>query len=260
MAAKMGAEMGARIDCNVPNDQLGDDEWNVINHRMLPGQFSKSGFVAQTGWFFRRPEDARQIIKDDLEYLKSHTITTQNLANVLRTVVTTYKQVCRQFGIHPDLNRHPIPVNTRFLVMYTSYMGAQQCPFQNKDLDPEYHGHDYGDSDVEVICTKGGVKKTLKFGTLLMHLIEKHQFFESPRVEYRLSPADIIEFFGLQSQEPEKILGDPLDETDMDILRLFVKCLKLIDFEIDQRIYLGAFNLSEVAGDAGDATVESGGK
>ena len=78
----------------------------------------------------------------------------------------------------------------------TIYMGAQECPFQNREKDSGYHGYEYGDRDVTITNIRTG--KAIEFNTLLIHMIRCHHFFESPKSSHRLNPKDVIELFDLK--------------------------------------------------------------
>lgn len=68
-------------------------------------------------------------------------------------------------------------VEDKYVIKTICYMGAQECPFQNKDLDKSYHGYEYGSTDF-VINGKKDLTNKIQFNTLLVHMIKKHHFFE----------------------------------------------------------------------------------
>jgi hypothetical protein len=168
-----------KVHCNVEYGQLCDDEINEIEQRMYPGKYSNDGFL-QIG------ETLREVCENDRLYLKQVNITYKQIADVLTTIVGKYERV-KALG-REDEYRYKITTDT--------YMGAQECPFQNKQLDNEYHGYEYGDIDHTITDKITG--NSITFNTLLIHMIEAHQFFESQLSQHRLDPIKVIEMFDIR--------------------------------------------------------------
>jgi len=74
---------------------------------------------------------------------------------------------------------------------------AQQCPFQDRELDKEYHGYEYGASDY--IIYREDLNEAILIGSLLFHQIVAHHFFQSPESAYRVDPTKLIRMFSIQT-------------------------------------------------------------
>lgn len=158
-----------RVCCNRSYEDLSIDEIKMIEARMYPGQYSDEGFL-QTG------ESLFEICENDRQYLQSINITYKQIVDFLTSLIRKRK-------------------DPRYKITEISYLGSQQCPFQNHLLDNELHD-EYGDSDITITDKITG--KNITFNTLLLHMIEIHHFFESPLVSHRLDPKRVIEMFNLQ--------------------------------------------------------------
>jgi hypothetical protein len=91
----------------------------------------------------------------------------------------------------------PVIIEDNYVVSDDSYLGAQECPFQNKEKDEKYYGYDYGASDIKIKRLDGGDE--IVFNTLLPHMIRHHSFFEGPGISHRLDPSKVIQFFDLRA-------------------------------------------------------------
>jgi hypothetical protein len=200
------------VHCNVSNNQIQEIEWTTIQQRMTNTKFSSACFL-------QPDEDVRDIIRRDEEYLKSVDITKEQIADCLQSICDQYTYII-QMGHHqvPCLNNGSYimyaPLVEDYHVCQTSYNGAQECPFKNKNLDSSYHGQEYGDKDVfifnsdlfnsnksmhfssyEPITLE---KCDLWFNTLLIHMIRNHGFFEGPTQRHRLEPKKVIDVLGIK--------------------------------------------------------------
>jgi hypothetical protein len=93
----------------------------------------------------------------------------------------------------------PVPtklkLESNLIVSILSYMGTQECPFQNHHLDGQYHGYTYRCTDITV--TNTDTKETLTYNTLLQHMILTHQFFEGS-VSHRIDPETVVRVLDIQ--------------------------------------------------------------
>lgn len=174
------------VHCNVTNDKLTEDEWAVIQQKCLPGKASISGFIVPG-------EFVRDIIAHDAEIFQTTGVDPKKMAQTLKTII---KKENRHFHlIQIDKanyrNNEHVGGNFDLKVETVSYMGAQCCPFQNKSLDDRYHGYEYGDTDVTI--TKISTGKSITFNTLLLHMMVKHSFLESPSVRHRFKYEDAVD-------------------------------------------------------------------
>lgn len=189
------------VHCNLPNEKLSEKEFDEIEQRMYPGKYSGVGFL-QEG------ERLRDVINADDLYLKSVGITYEQIADRLETIVGKYSRTIelehKDDAVIGDVSKIMLlfgkekkrTVENRYLISDVSYMGAQECPFQNKKLDNRYHGYAYGSRDLTVYDTV--TEREIVFNTLLPHMIRCHKFFESPKSSHRLEPRDVIEILEIK--------------------------------------------------------------
>lgn len=168
--------------CNYSYEQLSQDELKTIEARMYPGKYSNAGFL-------QLDEKLHDVYLDDKQFLENCGITYDQIAGRLTTIIEEY-YIC----VNQTKNNVCV-VEDKYLVSSVSYMGAQECTFQNKSLDKKYHGYEYGCTDMTISNSETG--KKISFNTLLPHMIKYHHFFESPKSEHRLDPKNVIELFNL---------------------------------------------------------------
>ena len=125
-------------------------------------------------------------------FLKLVDITCEQIADKMETIVEKYFRIIRE-SKHLDVYL----IENKYIVSDVTYMGAQECPFQNKEKDNKYYGYEYGASDITITNTENNL--TITFNTLLIHMIRCHQFFESPKSSHRLDPQKIIQIFELKT-------------------------------------------------------------
>lgn len=169
-----------KVHCNLNYEQISKEEFKEIEKRMFPGTFCTAGFL-QLG------ETLKEVRENDRLYLEQVGITCDQIADILTCIINKCyraQYLKRQDDFH-------------YKIETVTYMGAQQCPFQNKKLDNRYHGYEYGDSDHTITDKITG--NSIKFNTLLIHMIKDHHFFESPLSQHRLDPKKVIEMFELKS-------------------------------------------------------------
>lgn len=223
----------AHIHCNKHNDLLTETEFNLIESRMYPGGYSKSGFLGYNYLLFR--ERLIDVIEKDNAYLKSVGITHEQIADALNYVINGYQNFYKQ-NWKIRFYRPELIIDDIYIVKPFTYMGgAQKCPFQNESLDPKYHGHDYGDTDVTIKNIKTG--QELTFNTLLAHMIRCHQFFEGSKCEYRLEPNSVIKMFDLKPGVDITIIKD------VKMYGTTVEGFLLERFAEDNKILNNAFTL-----------------
>lgn len=205
--------LGTGIHCNKPNHLISSREFKIIENRAKSEEFSCSKFLSET-------ESLITVIEKDEQYLAEKGITHKQIADFLNLICDKSMRIrelaaeekfkidvgsiqesetihCK--NVSDDMCQ--ITINGMELkIKYEVWKGAQECPFQNKSLDKEYHGYSYGSVDCKVI----GKDFVFSFNTLLPHMIEAHHFFEGS-VTHRVCPAEVIQYFNLQpnvSYEP----------------------------------------------------------
>ena len=181
----------ANIHCNIPNSQISEEEFATIEQRMYPGKSSDSGFLQQG-------EKLEEVMEVDQKYLQSVSITYEQIADRLETIVGKYYR-CQYLHSQKNLDDVDSPahmVEEKYMIGHWTYNGAQTCPFQNEELDKAYHGFDYGDTDITIRNINTG--RSIVFNTLLLHMIRQHNFFESPKSSHRLEPGQVIELLEIK--------------------------------------------------------------
>jgi len=164
-----------QVHCNLPNCDLTSKEWSRIEYNMYPDRLSCSGFLRK-GLFIEDDEKLSSVLEKDAQTLDKYNITYKQIADKLREILSS----------NHDSNLK--------VTMDGPYLGAQECPFQNMDLDNKYHGSLYGSIDITVTNTI--LNETFSFNTLLIHMIEQHGFFEGS-VPHRVDPEKVIRILNL---------------------------------------------------------------
>lgn len=187
--------MSTIFKCNSSYETIPSDELIVIEQRMYPGKYSELGFL-QEG------ETLQKVYDDDKRFLEACNITYDQIADRLDTILGKYYRALnnesrvKKGSVYDRNPKLEYVVEDTYRITSVSYMGAQGCPFQNKEKDPDYHGYEYGSTDVTI---KNMVNSsTITFNTLLPHMIRCHHFFESPKSSHRLDPLQVIRTLEIQ--------------------------------------------------------------
>ncbi len=85
------------------------------------------------------------------------------------------------------------------MIKYT-WGGAQECPFQNREVDPRYNGYKYGATDYIIYRETQENGIGMHIGSLLFHQIAKHHFFQDQSSDYRVDPKKLIDMFDLRPE------------------------------------------------------------
>src|SRR3989338_2178880 len=93
--------------CNKPNHLIGRQEWLNIQKRMLPGNFSESGFINEG-------ESLEKIIDNDRIILEKRGITYDQIADQLENLDN---------------------IKDKYKVKIKSYFGRQECPFISEIIE-----------------------------------------------------------------------------------------------------------------------------
>lgn len=188
--------------CNHNFNLIPIDELKQIELNMYPKKCSNSGFL-------KNNEQLMDVILKDKKTLEKQNITYKQIVDRLTTLTNKYYRLIKLKESHEETKYKLIRgktigewkkiycieygeglqlVENKFLISAITYMGAQECPFQSQN-DKEYHGFDYGDTDFTIVNLNNN--KKIWFNTLLIHMIDKHSFFEG-NVAHRLDPINII--------------------------------------------------------------------
>ncbi len=190
--------------CERAFETLSSEEIAFIQERMLPGKVEEENVKRMSESGFLLPgESLKEVYEADRKFLEKVNITYDQIADVLMTLVGKASRV-RQLQYEKTKEAWPKEgylVDRRYRVQITTYMGAQQCPFQDP-TDKHYYGYEYGSADLAIKDEKTG--RTLTFNTLLPHMIRHHHFFESPNVSHRVNPSDVIEMFEIKPGQNTK--------------------------------------------------------
>jgi hypothetical protein len=199
-----------QVHCNLPNDQLSHEELVLIQKRMYPKQYSDSGFL-------KNGEILKDVIKKDSDTLKKLDITYKQIVDRLNNISAQYfclmnlvndekKNISYGLLLEKDAryikrvtktntNKYVYMIEDNLLVSSVSYHGAQECPFQNKDIDDKYHGYEYGSTDITIINTS--LNESFTINTLVIHMIDKHHFFEGS-VPNRVDPELLVRVLNIE--------------------------------------------------------------
>lgn len=244
------------MPCNKPFESFSDNELVTIEKKMLPGGLSESGFI-------KKDDSLLKIYQDDKDYLDKVGITYNQIADILEYY---YKKMVRLVYLrHKNDNDcknyyEPIEFNG-YTVSNVTWMGAQTCPFQEPS-DKQYYGYEYGSTDVTILNIK--TNKSITFNTLLPHMIRCHHFFESPNVDHRVDPKEVIEFFDLKpnvdyspvyAEEKYWSIGYSSTQISDDTIRIIDVLKKMSLTELnphcDVSIFLVPFNVSDIRHNSG---------
>lgn len=172
--------MSNNIHCNLPYDELSNEELDRIELRLYPYKYSNGGFLAL--------DEKLKIVHDnDKDVLDKLCITYDQIADVLQTFIGKYYRMC-------SLGRYNDIIDGKYKIDADQYKGFQTCPFQNLKLDNETYGY----RSADLFVTNIENNKKIQFGTLLPHLIKCHHFFEGPKSPYRVDPTYVIDFFNIK--------------------------------------------------------------
>jgi hypothetical protein len=203
------------VYCNHPTNKLSDNELNLIESRMYPGKYSQSGFLKDN-------EKLKDVIKKDEEYLKSVNITFEQIADRLRAIELKYERISNLINIEDNdiRNKYSTKENRSYGKYYKydeksyceTYMledgklqieviiwlGGQECPFQNHDIDDRHYLYGTCSFNVKVLSDNNESKNnSFCFNSLLIHLIKDHYFFEGD-VFHRIDPQQIIQLLDIK--------------------------------------------------------------
>jgi hypothetical protein len=135
-------------------------------------------------------ENLLDVCNTDKAYLDSIGISNKEIAKFLIACINKVLQPQNKiYTAHGDTY-----VNDTYALYVTEWMGSQKCPFSDTYIDG------YGDTDY--ILYNKIKQKSIKFGSLHIHLIQEHCFFEG-KGGYRLNPEDLVEVLGITSESAE---------------------------------------------------------
>lgn len=178
---------------------LSPEQLAHYTQRMTPGD-SKAHYYGPSALsgFLAHGQDLLECCQADKDTLDGYKVTHEQLADRLLDLV--------EKGQSAGLGEL---VEGKFEVTINSpYARDQYCPFSGEFTDhpnlPRGQVNDIcgsGYADVTIRNTKNG--KEIRFGSLLMHLIKKHYFFEG-YTGYRLDPQEAIEVLELDKPANKK--------------------------------------------------------
>ncbi|AYV85404.1 MAG: hypothetical protein Satyrvirus15_1 [Satyrvirus sp.] len=172
--------------CNISSDYLSPKEFNDIERRILSDDTS-----------------LKDIMDGDKKYLDSVDVTYDQIADKMETII-------RKFFLYRDSKKYEWQRKTATCRMGDEYrskllkqhgggginiknkffMSCTTKSVQNQLLDSEHHGNEYDSTNFTITNLRNDL--TIKFNTLLIHMIRQHHFFGSPGSSYRLDPSSII--------------------------------------------------------------------
>ncbi|MEM1282485.1 MAG: hypothetical protein AAGG81_02915, partial [Chlamydiota bacterium] len=178
--------------------------------KILP-RFYPQGITAQSNWgcsslsgFLAKDQNLLDCCNEDMEILKQRKVSYHTISNRLLELIEATKPLGKKI------------IDGKFEVTIEgAYNCSQFCPFSPVDdmnaspFAPVEGACGEGNFDVEIKNLSIG--KSIKFGSLLPHLIGKHHFFEG-NVEHRLDPVKVIETLELKPEDPFSLFFNPSEE------------------------------------------------
>lgn len=146
-----------------PNDQF-------IKRDMRAGRLTRDGFLGCD------ERSIEEIILADEAALADTGVSAARLADTMRTLT--------QKGLEGMGEDYPVD---GFVVKVEEYMGFMGCPFKD--------GHRMAKRNTTVRKESG---EKMAWTDLSIHLIGAHSFFQGKGADYRLEPADLVQFLGLK--------------------------------------------------------------
>lgn len=201
---------------------LTETECSIVQETMRSDEFSEACFLG-------KEELLQNRIDQDRAALASTGITTKQIADILNSVLTVFRNETEPRGaliraapsekssnsarekesnievpnwwVRRETNKRWRVATirkqeNRFRLVGSLYAGCQECPYSCLDRFSACRNVLIGDCDL-CIQREDASGKKLEFGALLVHLIKEHEFFEGKDVLYRLDPLHIVEFFDM---------------------------------------------------------------
>lgn len=192
----------AELICNIENKDIPNEEFTLIEQIC-----KKQGHIGGNENLRALIDDDLKLlgytdihidsIKDFLEKLKLHFDCTLNMipyeaySGIINNVLSRFNT---KKWIHCGTLCKKI-FNDQLVVIKITWSKPESCPFKSK-FDENYRGSCYGSDDYIFIKENNDY---LHVSSLLMHQIEKHNFFQGLDSPYRVSPIDFINFFNIKS-------------------------------------------------------------
>lgn len=191
----------AELICNLENKDIPNDEFTLIEQTCkkqghIGGNENLRSLIDDDLKMLRYTDIHIDSIKDFLEKIKLHfdctpnTISHEIYSNIINEV---FSRLNTKKWIHCETVCKKI-FNDQLVVVKIIWSKPEMCPFKSI-LDEKYRGSCYGSDDY--IFIKGN-NDYLHISSLLMHQIEKHNFFQGINSPYRVSPIDFINFFNIK--------------------------------------------------------------
>jgi len=180
----------------------------TLEDKMRPGAYSAGGFLGTT-------ESLKSVIRHDKQILKELGITFENLASKLGEIIEATWQIERN---HSEPREHarasndwyvrarkqsfPLVLTSenlpsqdignlydQYQVIFMAFRGFQDCPWDCQ-LDNNWSSFDF------ILLNRQSGEYVFAPG-LIVHLIQKHHFFEGNESPYRVEPSKLARVLGL---------------------------------------------------------------
>ncbi len=146
------------------------EELELKRANFLPGKITREGFL---GTDTRHIHD---IVAADRKYLSGTGVTCQQIAARMQFFIDEGKK-----GLDSEVEVED------YIVKLQWARGMLPCPFNDKTMHYK----------IFVALTNKKLNKTISFSQLNVHLIREHCFFLGKGNSFRLDPAELIMFLGL---------------------------------------------------------------
>ena len=154
--------------------------------------FCRSGMLG-------KKEKLQKVCQRDMDTLTEMKITWKQIYQRLNSIIGKWRSLRFLIGMQ-KLPKGTL-VEGRYQIEEIVHRGSQECPFKDPN-DHYYYGYDYGDRYYTIFDTKTG--EELQLGSLLLHMISVHGFFEGDN-PYRVDPRKVIEMFDIKSGVDYKV-------------------------------------------------------
>lgn len=155
-----------------------------------------------TARFLGANEDLDERIEKDKKELESHGISKKQICDVLKSALKVYSKEYNKKPGHMKLFNSSIKGDFVFHLDGSMFLGSQRCPYDMNENQTCNNERFTCAHYIRIVKYKrmnfDEPLEIFSFGSLNIHLIEEHDFFEGKHLAYRLCPRKIIKFFGLE--------------------------------------------------------------
>jgi hypothetical protein len=173
------------IFCNDEFDKLSQIELDRIQYKLRIGPHA--GFLHPS-------ETLTEVRSKDMKTLQHLKISPDQIANKMEILAGKYY---RSNYLCPTKSSEPKLIESIFEITGKAFLGSMTCPFHDSSKDPTSHSESYS----EITIKNKNTGKSIKYNSLMWHLIRNHQFFGGPLSSYRVDPTHIVDVFDIKPED-----------------------------------------------------------